>query len=205
MADGILHSPRDGHLKQVVPEISAPLAGCEGCLSRVLEEFSGRFERSAKRWELVVYPSLFAFVVLATYGFFLIYSLTSDMRTMATAMDPRMGLNMAGLSGDMHLIAEGMTRMTENISAMSADVKSMRTEIQRMTPHVAGMDNKMDDVSKRMDVISRQMNTLGPIMASMGDMNHSMWVMTGSMVRMGRDVNTMSQPMEFVNAFMPMR
>ena len=37
-----------------------------------LERFARSFEISARRWELVVYPSLFAFIVLAAYGFFLI-------------------------------------------------------------------------------------------------------------------------------------
>ncbi len=205
MADGVIHGFKDGHPEQGIAHVPSGRMECEGCLARIMEEFSSRFDRSARRWELVVYPSLCAFVVLAIYGFFLIYSLTSDMRSMAVAMDPRMGLNMANLSGNMGLIAAGMTRMTENISTMSEDVRSMRTEMQRMTPHVAGMDKKMDAVSQRMEVMSRQMNALGPMMSSMGDMNHSMRVMTGSMAHMGQDMNSMSQPVKFMNTFMPMR
>ncbi|MBF0180595.1 MAG: methyl-accepting chemotaxis protein [Magnetococcales bacterium] len=180
-------------------------APCVGCLSKVLEEFSGRFERSAKRWELVVYPSLFAFTVLAIYGFFLIYSLTSDMRSMATAMDPRMGQNMATLSGNMQQIAMGMNRMTESVSGMSEDVRSMRTEVQQMNRHVAGMDQKMGQVSGKMDLMSRQMNTLEPIVINMHEMNRSMLFMTGTVANMGRDMNTLARPMEFMNTFIPMR
>ena len=33
------------------------------------------FESSARRWELIVYPSLFAFIILAAYGFYLIFNL----------------------------------------------------------------------------------------------------------------------------------
>ncbi|VAW55258.1 hypothetical protein MNBD_GAMMA05-2376, partial [hydrothermal vent metagenome] len=36
-----------------------------------LERLANTFDSSAKRWEMVVYPSLFAFVLLAGYGFFL--------------------------------------------------------------------------------------------------------------------------------------
>ncbi|MDT8281563.1 MAG: hypothetical protein RQ982_01985 [Gammaproteobacteria bacterium] len=35
----------------------------------MLERFTRAFEYSARRWELIVYPSLFAFILLAGYGF----------------------------------------------------------------------------------------------------------------------------------------
>ena len=46
-------------------ELPKSMAAC-------LDNFSRTFEASARRWELVVYPSLLAFIVLAAYGFFLI-------------------------------------------------------------------------------------------------------------------------------------
>ena len=42
-----------------------------------MDRLSEAFESSARRWELIVYPSLFAFIILAAYGFFLVYSLAS--------------------------------------------------------------------------------------------------------------------------------
>ena len=45
-----------------------------------LERFLQTFERSARRWEPVAYPVLLAFIVLAGYGFFPVYSLTADMQ-----------------------------------------------------------------------------------------------------------------------------
>lgn len=41
-------------------------------MTSCLDKFSRTFEASARRWELVVYPSLLAFIILAAYGFFLI-------------------------------------------------------------------------------------------------------------------------------------
>lgn len=37
-----------------------------------VDRLSQAFETSAKRWELIVYPSLFAFIILAAYGFYLV-------------------------------------------------------------------------------------------------------------------------------------
>ena len=39
-----------------------------------MDRLSAAFETSARRWELIVYPSLFAFVILAAYGFYLVFS-----------------------------------------------------------------------------------------------------------------------------------
>ena len=35
-----------------------------------MDRFVRVFETSARRWELVIYPAMLAFVVLAAYGFF---------------------------------------------------------------------------------------------------------------------------------------
>ena len=48
-----------------------------------MDRLATAFESSAHRWELMVYPSLFAFIILASYGFFLIYSLTTDIAHMS--------------------------------------------------------------------------------------------------------------------------
>lgn len=46
-----------------------------------LERFLCVIERSARQWQIIVYPSMVAFIVLAAFGFYLIYSLTGDVRT----------------------------------------------------------------------------------------------------------------------------
>ncbi len=46
-----------------------------GCMERLADTF----ESSAKRWELIVYPSMVAFIVLAVYGFYLVYTLSRDV------------------------------------------------------------------------------------------------------------------------------
>jgi len=48
-----------------------------------LDRLSHAFETSAKRWELIVYPSMFAFIILASYGFYLVFSLAKDVHYLA--------------------------------------------------------------------------------------------------------------------------
>ncbi|MGB5456237.1 MAG: hypothetical protein WBO18_09740, partial [Gammaproteobacteria bacterium] len=64
----------------------AKLAASEKILSQgyvadadmALSRLADTFDKSARRWEMVVYPSMFAFILLAGYGFYLIYHLTHD-------------------------------------------------------------------------------------------------------------------------------
>ncbi len=55
----------------------------EGTGGMALDRLSHAFETSAKRWELIVYPSMFAFIILASYGFYLVFSLAKDVHYLA--------------------------------------------------------------------------------------------------------------------------
>jgi hypothetical protein len=59
---------------------SGSAVGTEGM---ALDRLSHAFETSAKRWELIVYPSMFAFIILASYGFYLVFSLAKDVHYLA--------------------------------------------------------------------------------------------------------------------------
>ena len=52
-------------------------------LEKALTKFSDQFASSARRWELLIYPSMLIFSLLAASGFYLIFSLTQDMRILA--------------------------------------------------------------------------------------------------------------------------
>jgi len=99
-----------------------------------LERLANTFDSSARRWEMVVYPSLFAFVLLAGYGFFLIYRLTHDIATMSqsvTHMAVIVSDAMPRMSRDLNMMTNSMDNMTGNIANMSDDVGGMTTEIPR--------------------------------------------------------------------------
>jgi uncharacterized protein YoxC len=130
-----------------------------------MEKFVESFQQSAWRWEAVVYPALFAFVVLAGYGFFLIYSLTSDMSTMAHSMDDQMG--------------EHMASMTENISQLATQISVMSMQVQIMA-------GTMQDISTKLD-------TLPPMLQYIGTMDHSMMNMNDSMTQMKQSVTHMDK------------
>ncbi len=161
--------------------------------SNQVERFVQSFERSARRWEIVVYPALFAFVVLAGYGFFLIYSLTNSVASIARSMDPNMG--------------EHMESMAQNINVLSTEIKDMSREVKSM--------------SLKMEKISVQMESMPPLPIYMQSMDESMSTMNQSMAHLNTSINnialttenmrqsmanmnqSVSRPMSFFNSFAP--
>ncbi|MCP5140881.1 MAG: hypothetical protein H6926_08335 [Chromatiales bacterium] len=147
-----------------------------------IERFLNTFERSAKRWEIVVYPALFAFILLAAYGFFLIYSLSMDMRAMAQSIDPNMGHH-------MELLATNMDKMTTHVSVMTGQVQSMAANMDHMAV-------KMDNVEN-----------LAPMLSELKNINGTMRAMTVNVDMMRHDVagmsNNVGRPMSILNSMMP--
>ena len=79
----------------------------EACMGESLDKLSTAFMESARRWEMIVYPSLLAFIILAGYGFFLIYSLTKDVHLVVE---------------DMHKVTASMERVVVNMDIVSKNM-----------------------------------------------------------------------------------
>lgn len=104
-----------------------------------MERFAACFERSARRWEIVIYPAMFAFIVLAAYGFFLVYSLTYDMQRMARSMDT-MVVSMQEMSDKLDTMDPMLSRlgsMDSSMRAMTATNDAMRHNMTVMTDSVS--------------------------------------------------------------------
>jgi uncharacterized protein YoxC len=206
----------------VIP--AGKFAECGDCSGMVLAEFAKSFDKSARRWELIVYPSLFAFIILAMYGFFLIYSLTQDIRTMASSIDPKMGVNMGSLSTNVGLLATNIELMSthleyisDNMETMSVDLQSVSSNMEQMTDtmqtmsnSVTQMDRSTNEISrnmvtmtKTMENMSNKLNLLVPMSKDMTGLAQAINVITGAVHIMSYDMNSATRPMSFMNRFMP--
>ena len=132
-----------------------------------LERLANTFDNSARRWEMVVYPSLFAFVLLAGYGFFLIYRLTHDISTLSQSVT-----RMAVIVSDaMPRMTKDLNSMTDNIGGMTVEIESMSTEmdsltpmsknIQSMTHNIGGMNTSVMGMQRDMHGMNRTVSS-GP-------------------------------------------
>lgn len=147
-----------------------------------LERFSGTFERSVRRWEIIVYPSIVALIAMVGGAFFFIYSLTRDMRDMALQIQPQLGYNIDKVAASVYQLSSSLDQMSQNID-------TMRINMERMSTDVGSISNQM----VYMKAMTEQMNA----------MNVSMVAMTAQTNAMRWSMQSMGKPMSMFNSFMP--
>lgn len=154
-------------------------------MAQYMSQFARSFEASARRWELVVYPSMLAFIILAAYGFFLIYKLTSDIDRITVQMEAisvsmvNINKNFSSTTNNMNTVTKNMVKMTGYMESMTADIKEQNASMRAIT---ASMD---------------RMNT------SIDSMSFTMYEMRFDTATMGRNLHSTTGPMRFMNSFMP--
>lgn len=152
------------------------------------DRFSKSFETSARRWELIVYPSLFAFIVLAAYGFFLIYHLTSDVA----------------------ILARNVSKMSSSVELMVLSMNNISGNMDNMTKNMNIMTGRMEAMSNDMDYMAVKMDNLVAMQQSMQSMEQSTRAislytdhMRHSMSSMNRNIGQTTGPMQMMNSFVP--
>ena len=154
-------------------------------MAQYMSQFARSFEASARRWELVVYPTMLAFIVLAAYGFFLIYKLTNDIGEIVGQMEDisismvNINKNFSSTTNNMNTVARNMVKMTEYMNQMSHDIKEQNAAMGAIV------------------ISMREMNQ------SIDSMSYTMYNMSYDTQTMGRNIENVSGPMRFMNNFMP--
>lgn len=111
-------------------------------MAACMDKFANTFETSARRWELVVYPSLLAFIVLAAYGFFLIYTLTNDVGRLARSMETVVA-TMTEVATDMNTVSRNVTAISDNLGMIAVDVNDESQTMKHMVVHMGNINNSM--------------------------------------------------------------
>lgn len=143
-----------------------------------MDRLSLAFETSARRWELIVYPTLFAFILLAAYGFYLIFSLAKDVHFLAKSVDNNMSL----MSSNLISMTDSVSQLSANVRTMAVSVDSMAQDVHTLEPMLTSMDS-MEESIKAMTV------STGYIQRDMRVMNHN--------------IHDASRPMKMWNNFIP--
>ena len=111
-------------------------------MAACMDKFANTFEASARRWELVVYPSLLSFIVLAAYGFFLIYTLTNDVSRLAHSMETVVTA-MSEVATDMNTVSRHVTRISDNLGNIAVDVNDESVTMKHMVNHMGNINKTM--------------------------------------------------------------
>ena len=128
----------------------------DDCMGRSLDQLSKAFMESARRWEMIVYPSLFAFIILAGYGFFLIYSLTKDVHLVVQDMHK--------ITTSMEKVVVNMDAISKNMVVMTQTVDSQSSSMKEMVYHIRGMNMSMNRMRYDMSNVSRPMSFMNDFM-----------------------------------------
>jgi len=129
-----------------------------------MERLATTFENSARRWEMVVYPSLFAFIVLASYGFYLIFSLTHDVASLArnvsvlTKSIDHMVVNMDSISGNM----DGINAKMDALEPIRTNMEAMNQSTRSMAMSADGMRYQMGAMNYNIGRPMSQMSSFMP-------------------------------------------
>ena len=154
-----------------------------------MEKFIASFERSSKRWELVVYPALFAFMILAAYGFYLVFSLTHDMHVIAKSIGNNIGIHIESLASNMNGMSKDVSSLTEQVASMNGNVEVMANRmdsLETLEPMLAEI-RKLDTSISRLDTSVANMSVTTDLI------RHDMRVMT----------HNVAKPMSIMNKFIP--
>lgn len=184
-------TPEEGQNKdrRRVPDVSGTDAGVSFVpspdMSACMDKFARSFEASARRWELIVYPLLFAFVLLAAYGFFLIYQLTNSVSRITGHMDV-IAERMVQISGDMHGVAGNMGQLTEDISTMTGNMELITVSVGHQDQAIMAMSVSLERMTQSMSMMST-----------------TVYHMRYDTAMMGQNIHSATGPMRFMNTFMP--
>lgn len=161
-----------------------------------IERMLRQMEHSSRRWEKMVFPAMIAFILLAGYGFFLVFSVTRDMSMIAQFMDKK--------------LREDMLHISESVSTMSQHVEGMRKSVAAISYQMEPLQDlrpMLAEIQKLDDSLGRINGTMSSMDESVDGMNHSMTSLDDSMYYMGKDVDDMndsfSSPVKMVKRFMP--
>lgn len=134
-----------------------------GCMERLADTF----ENSAKRWELIVYPSMVAFIVLAIYGFYLIYTLSRDVHDLSltvTTLTISVDRSMSEMTNSIRTMDHTMVKMSNNLVSMDENIRGMSQNVSSMTYNTNAMSSSMFYMQRNIRDVARPMNIFSKFM-----------------------------------------
>lgn len=154
-----------------------------------LNEFASTMTKGIRRWEKVIYPMMIAFIILAAYGFWLIYNVTKDMRNISSNM-----IVMTKAVVTMtNTLNQKMNQIDHQMGAMNIHMDKLITN----TSHVAEMNHRIAEMT----------HSIHNMNSAVTNMNRSVYAMVGSTSSMSSNLgelnDNISAPMNSMNSMIP--
>ena len=177
-------------IKRLYHKLTTDEADASGFDADTFNERKRDADVKGQRLQLIVYTALFAFIVLAAYGYYLIFNLTHDVHSLSndvTAMTRSVNKMTLSVEENMSIVAKNMVMMKDSTgnlaNTISQTMPQMSKNIDDMNINTTTMTNTAVNVSHRIDAMSANIQS-----------------MSSGIVGMQRDVwsinETMSNPVE---------
>ncbi len=142
--------------------------------SETLDERRKDSDVKGQRLQLIVYTALFAFIVLAAYGYYLIFNLTHDVHSLSNdvrQMTRSVNQMSMSVTTNMEVISTNIIKMQKSTGLMADTVARTMPE---MSDNTTIMTQTAKNVSDRIDGISTNIQTMSVGLVAM---QRDMWSM----------------------------
>jgi len=149
-------------------------ADATGFDSDTLSERKKGADVKGQRLQLIVYTALFAFIVLAAYGYYLIFNLTHDVHSLSNdvrQMTRSVNQMSMSVNTNMEIISENIIRMQASTTLIAETVAKTMPE---MSANTTTMTQTAQNVSNRIDSMSTNIQTMSVGIVAM---QRDMWSM----------------------------
>ena len=160
-------------IKRLYHKLTAE-ADATGFDSDTLNERKKGADVKGQRLQLIVYTALFAFIVLAAYGYYLIFNLTHDVHSLSNDVrQMTRSVNQMSLSvtTNMEIISSNIVQMQRSTTLIGDTVAKTMPE---MSENTTKMTKTAQDVSDRIEGISTNIQTMSVGLVAM---QRDMWSM----------------------------
>ena len=160
-------------IKRLYHKLTAD-ADATGFDSDTLNERRKGSDVKGQRLQLIVYTALFAFIVLAAYGYYLIFNLTHDVHSLSNdvrQMTRSVNQMSMSVTTNMEIIANSIVQMQRSTTLMSDTVSQTMPEMAANTTVMTGVAQNVGD---RIDGISTNIQTMSVGLVAM---QRDMWSM----------------------------
>jgi hypothetical protein len=137
--------------------------------------------RALARWERVILPMMLGFILLAGYGFYLIFNLVYDIGMISNN------------------VAQMTMTVDRNMIAITDELKDMKKDVSNMSSSVHGMHQEMIKINQEISQVNKSVQQLD---AHVGRIDYSAERMSGDLGNLNRNI---SAPMSTLNNVVPWR
>ena len=157
--------------------------GDEDDLNEALESFE-------TRWKYAVFPAMIAFVILAGFGFYLIYGMLQRMEDLSADIHDMAGV----ITVTMPEMRTGITSMSSRMQLIGEDLHGMRSDMSRLSMVIndtmPAMEGKVGDMSNNISDMRYATSSMAQTTHNMGQ---NIWNMN----------RNFSKPLSMMRKIMP--